>query len=468
MQDTASDLQILNFLPDACAVVAADGSTLFVNSELKSLLKDYKRSVSPGANFFNSLPFSSECVRRFSTLLMRQSSGVDAPSPDELSGLHPYEFLASDGNINRGCMNIRTVVAEQEMKYLICLRHGQNSAETSALMELNHLANQRYYNLIHSLLATGPEEAFDPNQKVQYLLAKLQNIVVSQGIVFLKYDKTASLVSMIKSNASMSPQPEKFDEVVERLPELCLEFDTTPSGEVCLTKMTLPETQTELCLVSRNANGQDLETLIFLTGSVDGASSLVADETSALIAGRAFYSWYDEIQSYLDFNSRSPSGYLSKLTFLERMEVEIAIAIRSGAPLSLVLVEIERTSEVQHTNYSTEREVRQRLASVLRTNCRSSDLTSELSPASFGILMLHTDVSQAVSFGENIRSTFSNLELHSFQPGLAARATLGVATMPVEGGHELLRRANIALDQAREFGGNMLQLYFQQTEGLNE
>jgi diguanylate cyclase (GGDEF)-like protein len=165
------------------------------------------------------------------------------------------------------------------------------------------------------------------------------------------------------------------------------------------------------------------------------------------------------------------SAYVDELTglrnyrlFREYLEREAERSLRYGAPLSLVMIDVDSFKHYNDRNgHEAGNEVLVAIAALLAQSLRKVDLPARYGGEEFGLILPSTSKKDAALVAERTRS---RIESHAFplgqhQPEGRLTVSLGVATLPADarGAADLVRCADRALYGAKEKGKNRVQLY---------
>jgi diguanylate cyclase (GGDEF)-like protein len=144
------------------------------------------------------------------------------------------------------------------------------------------------------------------------------------------------------------------------------------------------------------------------------------------------------------------TGLLNRRGWREAAERELAQASRDGAPVGLVLIDLDNLKEINDTRGHDEGDrVLVETAERMRAALRAGDVLARLGGDEFGALMPDTPDGQALAAVD--RLTEMTPELGSFSAGAAAWD--GEQTLD-----ELLRRADVALYTAKTEGGARVEI----------
>jgi diguanylate cyclase (GGDEF)-like protein len=202
----------------------------------------------------------------------------------------------------------------------------------------------------------------------------------------------------------------------------------------------------------------------------------------------AMVSYFVEIEHRLEhpkvielrlFEQTQASAYRDELTglcnfrlFREHLAHEIELAQRYGAPLSLVMVDIDDFKNYNDLNgHEAGNEVLGTVARLLSESLRRSDIPARYGGEEFVLVLPETTKANAELVAQRARRA---IEQHPFpnrerQPGRALTVSMGVATYPADGSdpRELVRHADQAMYVAKSKGKNRVYLYGEDRRSFN-
>lgn len=151
------------------------------------------------------------------------------------------------------------------------------------------------------------------------------------------------------------------------------------------------------------------------------------------------------------------TGLANRRAFTEVVTGILARSKRSGAPLALILADLDHFKRINDTfGHDTGDRVLREVAQVMKTLCRQGDLSARWGGEEFVILLPDTPASGAVHFAERLRQQIATLEIAPGQPiTLSQGVTLHQTTDRLD---DLLKRADAALYRAKEQGRDRLEL----------
>jgi diguanylate cyclase (GGDEF)-like protein len=146
------------------------------------------------------------------------------------------------------------------------------------------------------------------------------------------------------------------------------------------------------------------------------------------------------------------TGLRDRKAFTSRLVEEIARSMRSSAPLSILLIDVDQLDRVNE-NASREAgdELLRTIAQLLRANIRSSDSIYRYDGDEFAAVLPDTDVAAAFLAAERCRHAVAALE----GPVGDVSLSIGIAELfGPQGAEEVVAKAEIALFRAKESGGD--------------
>jgi diguanylate cyclase (GGDEF)-like protein len=173
-------------------------------------------------------------------------------------------------------------------------------------------------------------------------------------------------------------------------------------------------------------------------------------EREAFESSAAMLADGSDTQSPKDAVRDPETGLLAEHYFEEALEHRIAAARRQLQPVALLLVSLDADTrdEMRQQNAVTT------FADILRDTLRESDTVCRLGASSFGILLEDTSEAGGVWAAERLRTALVR------QGESVVRLAAGVAAYPTHAleAHEVLIRANRALDSARASGSSRVEV----------
>ncbi|MDQ3937481.1 MAG: GGDEF domain-containing protein, partial [Chloroflexota bacterium] len=141
------------------------------------------------------------------------------------------------------------------------------------------------------------------------------------------------------------------------------------------------------------------------------------------------------------------------------IEREILRASRSERPFSLLMIDLDglKTANDQFGHEVGDRLLRA-TADAIRGGIRASDLAARYGGDEFVVVLVETDLAGALRVGEKLRLDISRLAVRHDAAVVQSSASLGLVSFPDDGrtGADLMRRADLALYEAKRRGRNQL------------
>jgi diguanylate cyclase (GGDEF)-like protein len=156
------------------------------------------------------------------------------------------------------------------------------------------------------------------------------------------------------------------------------------------------------------------------------------------------------------------TGLLNASAWQREADAEVSRALRAGAPLSLLLVDVDHFKRVNDTyGHLTGDDVLRALATELRQQVRESDVVGRFGGEEFTVLLPRTDGAGACRIAERLRSSTCMLNVAAAGNQISVTVSIGVAELGQHGHDlfELLAAADLALYRAKDDGRNQVRLY---------
>jgi diguanylate cyclase (GGDEF)-like protein len=135
---------------------------------------------------------------------------------------------------------------------------------------------------------------------------------------------------------------------------------------------------------------------------------------------------------------------------------------RYGHPLTLGVLKVDRLETlVDHHGHRVRDMIQATVARVLRRDLRSSDLLGRHSEDRFLLLLPHTDQAGALDLARRVLKRIAEFALEVGSKVLNITASMGLACYADRSAlfcDEIMAQAELALDRAREAGGNEIEI----------
>jgi len=149
------------------------------------------------------------------------------------------------------------------------------------------------------------------------------------------------------------------------------------------------------------------------------------------------------------------TGLHNHRAFQERLAEEALRAARYGAPLSLVLLDVDNFKQYNDAyGHPAGDTVLKTVAGFMQEGMRETDLVARYGGEEFTLLLPMTDLAGAAAFAQRLKSA---IESHPW-PVRAVTASFGVASLWLgeESGSGMLSRADEAMYRSKAAGGNQI------------
>ncbi|MGF1503450.1 MAG: diguanylate cyclase [Paracoccaceae bacterium] len=163
------------------------------------------------------------------------------------------------------------------------------------------------------------------------------------------------------------------------------------------------------------------------------------------------------------------TGVASRRWFLEMVARECTRSARSGQPVTLGVLDIDRFKAVNDRHgHPVGDEVLSALAGRLQACMRKKDMLGRLGGEEFGLLLGDTDTAAGYLAADRVRRVTSDQVFHTSAGSLPLTISLGLATRQGEttDPEELLRAADAALYEAKREGRNCVRYASDPAAGL--
>jgi diguanylate cyclase (GGDEF)-like protein len=146
------------------------------------------------------------------------------------------------------------------------------------------------------------------------------------------------------------------------------------------------------------------------------------------------------------------TGLANRRTFETTLERELSRAARSGAPVTLLMVDIDHFKSFNDKHgHQTGDEVLKLVAGVLASACRDFDTAARYGGEEFAVILPSCSSAESLVVAERLRETIAEIETVA-----RVTASAGVATFPAHAGdpEALMKAADEALYESKRAGRN--------------
>jgi diguanylate cyclase (GGDEF)-like protein len=151
------------------------------------------------------------------------------------------------------------------------------------------------------------------------------------------------------------------------------------------------------------------------------------------------------------------TGLANHRTFHERLQTEVARALRHGRPLALVVLDLDQFKEINDTaGHGAGDKVLEAVAAELRQVARTEDVLARIGGDEFALLLPETSSMDAFAFVERVRGRIAAQPLQGYRVTLSA----GISDIShATGAEQLFRFADGALYWSKAKGRDCAWIY---------
>jgi len=161
----------------------------------------------------------------------------------------------------------------------------------------------------------------------------------------------------------------------------------------------------------------------------------------------------------------SLTGLANRNQFNERFQQSISLARREGKHLAIMVLDLDNFKQVNDTfGHPTGDALLVKVAEILQKHCRETDVVGRLGGDEFVILVVHyEDDTNVKSIAERI---IADLQSPIFIMGNEIRIgiSIGISIFSHDDGKELIRKADLALYEAKKRGRNCYRVHSDEFE----
>lgn len=155
------------------------------------------------------------------------------------------------------------------------------------------------------------------------------------------------------------------------------------------------------------------------------------------------------------------TGIFNRRAFFDAAELELSRWRRFPRPLSLLAIDVDLFKQVNDTHgHSAGDTVLRQIAETMSRTARATDIVARVGGEEFAVLLPSTVVDAALEIAERLRLSVASHHVEVDGKRISITISIGVSTMAsgISGIDELLKRADIALYEAKRRGRNQIVL----------
>jgi diguanylate cyclase (GGDEF)-like protein/PAS domain S-box-containing protein len=156
------------------------------------------------------------------------------------------------------------------------------------------------------------------------------------------------------------------------------------------------------------------------------------------------------------------TGLANRRSFYETAEADLVRQARSRSPVSLLMVDADHFKRINDRHgHAAGDQVLRHLAECVSSGLRAHDVAARLGGEEFVVWLPGTDADDATGVAERIRSRLAAQRLEVAGASIDVTVSIGVASTDagVEDLPALLRRADLAMYEAKRLGRNRVQAW---------
>ena len=157
----------------------------------------------------------------------------------------------------------------------------------------------------------------------------------------------------------------------------------------------------------------------------------------------------------------SLTGLANRRCFDEHLQADVQRAERYGAPLSLVLLDLDHFKSINDSvGHAAGDEVLRTVAAIMKSQARATDLVARIGGEEFALVLPEQSVDGAYRAADLVRAAIAAHDFSAICPGQSVTLSAGVACWAKgETCDELQRRADQAMYQAKADGRNRVYVH---------
>lgn len=408
----------------------------------KNDITDIVNGLSTGADDYITKPF------HFDELIARIHTALRIKNLNELLITQSKNLENANKEINN--LNRELVEKNKELRKNIYGLHSlfEVSMDLSSILDLEGLINSVLFTVIgqysvKSAMYMKNNKLHDNQMEIYDTKGfddKLTDVTISEKDTLIEYFKT-------------NPSPRLISEL-KKLINTSTDFRKLDAGGIGLITPVLNKGQVDglICFGPRiKEDAYEERELQQIT--------ILANIVSVAVNNASLYKDVEQL-SYTDGMTD-----LHNFRYFElRLKEEVIRHARTNIGLSLLILDVDYFKNYNDTlGHQAGDEVLRKVGKILKETARENDIVARYGGEEFAIILPAVDWEGALVLAERIRARIeeSKFKDEHVQPGGKLTVSIGEASLPhdSEKYEDLIRKADIALYQAKKLGRNQVQSY---------
>ncbi|NQS91599.1 MAG: GGDEF domain-containing protein [Chloroflexi bacterium] len=172
-----------------------------------------------------------------------------------------------------------------------------------------------------------------------------------------------------------------------------------------------------------------------------------------------------EMRDFATYDSLT--GLLCRRVFSEQVKYCSKIAKREGSSFSIAIMDLDNFKKINDIyGHAVGDQTLVSYSDIAKRTCRESDLVCRFGGDEFIFFLPYTSIKQAVNFGERFVAALDE-EVEHWDLPIHYTVSIGLAAYPesgIENLEEIIIAADNALYQAKQLGGNQIQIFIEEPE----
>ncbi len=153
------------------------------------------------------------------------------------------------------------------------------------------------------------------------------------------------------------------------------------------------------------------------------------------------------------------TGLWNRTFFDQTLAAQLSLARRSGAPLSIVICDLDHFKSINdRCGHLTGDEALRVVAACMQATCRIEDVVCRFGGEEFGIIVPNTPADRSGIMAERLRANIEKLKLSHRGMPVTITCSFGIADLATCGDKDLVSCADAALYEAKQHGRNRFEI----------